>query len=127
IERAPAEAKPVPDSVLNVRLVTALDSSKTPRGTPITAVLTEPVFSADRQLVLPEGAELAGEVTFTKQASRFHRNGQLRFLFESVRLPGQEPTTMLASLESVDASEDVAVDEEGGVTVTNSATRFIEP
>jgi hypothetical protein len=87
------------------------------------------VFSADHQLVLPEGTELVGEVTFTKQASRFHRNGQLRFLFESVRVPGQEPTTLLASLESVDASEDahVAVDEEGGVTVNSSATRFIEP
>jgi len=129
VERAPAESKPAPDSVLSARLVTSLDSSKSSRGTPITAIVTEPVFTADHQLVLPEGAELTGEVTFVKQASRFHRNGQLRFLFESVRLPGQDPTTMLASLESVDASEDdhVTVDEEGGVTVTNSKTRFIEP
>lgn len=127
--RAPIEMAPAPDSVLNARLVTALDSSKTPRGTPVKAVLTQPVFSADNQLILPEGAELSGEVTFAKKAGRMRRNGRLRFLFESVSTSDREPTTLLAALNSVDASENdhIVVDEEGGVRVTNSNTRFIEP
>ena len=120
---------PAPDSILTARLATTLDSSKTPRGTPFEAVLTEPVFSADHQLILPEGTTLTGEVTFAKQAQPFQRNGQLRFLFETVQAPGQQSMALPAALFSVDASKDdhVAVDEEGGTKTTNSKTRFIAP
>jgi hypothetical protein len=129
IERAAAGTLAPPESVLNARLTTPLDSAKTPRGTPIRAVLTQPLFSADRRLILPEGTELYGEVTFAKGARRFHRNGQLRFLFETVQLPEQNPERLLASLYSVELSQDdhVAVDEEGGTSVKNSKTRFIAP
>lgn len=65
-----AGAMPAPRSVLKARLVSALDSAKTPRGTPIEAVVTEPVFSGDHQLVLAEGTILKGEVTFAKTAHR---------------------------------------------------------
>jgi len=120
---------PAPDSILNVRLVTPLDSAKTPRGTPIEGVLTEPVFTADHQLILAEGTTLRGEVTFTKTARSFRRNGQLRFLFESIQAPAQEPRELLASLYSVETGADdrVAVDDEGGSSVSNSKTRFIAP
>ena len=60
---APPGVKPAPSTILKARLVTALDSSTTPRGTPLEAVVTEPVFSADRQLILPEGTRLTGEIT----------------------------------------------------------------
>jgi hypothetical protein len=126
---APAGSAPAPDSILTARLATALDSSKTPRGTPLEAVLTEPVFSSDHQLILPEGTTLTGEVTQAKQAQRFHRNGQLRFLFEKVQAPEQQPATLLAALYSVQARGDdhVAVDDEGGTTLTSPKTRFIAP
>ena len=72
---------------------------------------------------------LAGEVTFAKEARTFQRNGQLRFLFETVHAPGQESMALPAALFSVDASKDdnIAVDEEGGTKTTNSKTRFIAP
>jgi hypothetical protein len=68
-------------------------------------------------------------VTVAKPARRFHRNGQLRFLFESVRPPQGDSATLLASLHSVDVSADdhVTVDEEGGAAVSDSKTRFIAP
>src|SRR5207302_1136818 len=45
--------EPSPQGVLTARLVTPLDSATTPKGTPIQAVLTEPVFSAeDRKSVV---------------------------------------------------------------------------
>lgn len=124
-----AGAMPAPRGVLKARLVTALDSAKTPRGTPIQAVITEPVFSSDHQLVLAEGTLLKGEVTFTKTARHFRRNGQLRFLFESVQPPAEEPRTLLASLYSVESSTDdhVALDDEGGASVSNPNSRFIAP
>lgn len=128
-ELAAAGTKPAPESVLNARLATTLDSAKTPRGTPLEAVVTQPVFSSDHHLILPEGTTLQGEVTFAKRARHWHRNGQLRFLFERVQPPGQDGTTQLASLHSVDVSQAdrVAVDNEGGASVANSKTRFIAP
>lgn len=124
-----AGAMPAPRSVLKARLVTALDSAKTTRGTPIQAVITEPVFSSDHQLVLAEGTLLKGEVTFTKTSRHFRRNGQLRFLFESVQPPAQDSHTLLASLYSVESSTDdhVALDDEGGASVSNPNSRFIAP
>jgi hypothetical protein len=128
-EWAPAGTRPPPETVLNARLITRLDSAKTPRGTPIRAVLTQPVFSADQRLILPEGTELHGDVTFAKHARRFRRNGQLRFLFESVQPPERSPEKLLASLYSTELSTDdhLAIDEEGGARITNSKTRFIGP
>jgi hypothetical protein len=126
---APAGTTPAPDSILRARLATTLDSSKTPRGTPFEAVVTETVFSADHQVILPEGTKLSGEVTFAAPARRFHRNGRLRFLFERVEVPNQPPAPLLGALRSIDASIDdrVAVDDEGGATVENSKARFIAP
>jgi len=126
---APADARPAPLSILNARLMTSLDSSKTPKGTSIRAVVTEPVFSADHQLILPEGTMLEGEVTYATAAKRFHRNGQLRFLFERVEMPAGDASPLLASLQSVHASADdnLELDDEGGAKMTNSKTRFIAP
>jgi hypothetical protein len=127
--RASAGTAPAPDAILAARLATTLDSATTPRGTSFDAVLTEPVFSADHQLILPEGTTLTGEVTLAKHAQRFQRNGQLRFLFESVQAPDQPSATLFGALYSVQTSGDarVAVDEEGGTTLKNSKTRFIAP
>jgi type IV secretory pathway VirB10-like protein len=126
---APAGTAPAPDSILTARLATTLDSSKTPRGTPFEAVITETVFSADHQVILPEGTKLTGEVTFATPARRFHRNGRLRFLFERVQVPNQQAAPLLGALHAIDASGDdrVAVDDEGGATLENSKTRFIAP
>lgn len=127
-EWAPEGTMPPPESVLEAQLMTALDSAKTPRGTAIVAVLTQPVFSADQRLILPEGTELRGEVTFTKEAKSFRRNGQLRFLFETVHLPERGPEKLLAALHSTELSgNNVTIDEEGGTRITNPKTRFIAP
>jgi hypothetical protein len=126
---APAGTAPAPDSILTARLATTLDSSKTPRGTPFEAVITETVFSSDGKVIFPEGTKLTGEVTFATPARRFHRNGQLRFLFEHVQVPNQAPAPLVGALHAIDASSDdrVALDDEGGATLENSNTRFIAP
>jgi hypothetical protein len=127
---APPGAMPAPDSVLTARLTTPLDSSKTPRGTTVTAVIDKPVFSENHELILAEGSTLEGEVTFAKPPQHWHRNGELRFLIERARAgSAQESTAMLASLYSVDVSADtrIALDDEGGAAVKNTKTRFIAP
>jgi hypothetical protein len=126
---APGGTLPAPASILHAQLATALDSATTPRGTRLEAVVSEPVFAEDGRLILPEGSRLTGEVTFAEPAKKFHRNGQLRFLFERVELPNQESMQMLASLHAIDVSGDdhVVLDDEGGAAMQNSKTRFVEP
>ena len=126
---APSGSAPAPDSVLTAKLTSTIDSATTPRGTPIGAVLTEPVFSRDHEVIFPEGTALAGQVTFAKPARRWHHNGQLRVLFASVQPPAEASRPLLASLYSVEAApaDRVSVDEEGGTTISNSKTRFIPP
>jgi hypothetical protein len=126
---AEAGSVPAPESVLSARLVMPIDSAHATKGTPVEAVVTQPVFSGTRQLVLPAGARLTGQVTFAQRARHFRRNGQVRFLFDAVHVSGRESAGLLASLYSVEASraERLAVDDEGGTKVTNSPTRFIAP
>lgn len=128
-ESASTGIAPEPESVLSARLVTALDSAHSTREAPVEAVVTRPVFTSAHQLIVPAGARLTGHVTFVKRARHFRRNGQLRFLFDTVNVRGRESTAHLASLHSVEAgrAERLAVDEEGGAKVTNSPTRFIAP
>ena len=120
---------PAPESILSARLLGAIDSRHATKETVVEAVVTRPVFSATHELILPVGATLAGQVTFVKSARHFRRNGQLRFLFDAVHVPGRDAKALLASLYSVEAgrAERLAVDDEGGTTVTNSPARFIGP
>lgn len=127
--RAEAKAAPAPESILSARLVRTIDSTHATRDTVVEAVVTRPVFSATHELILPAGTKLTGPVTFVKAARHFRRNGQLRFLFDTVQAEGGDSRTLLASLYAVEAGrgERLAVDEEGGTTVTNSPSRFIAP
>jgi hypothetical protein len=122
-------AVPTPDAVLKARLLTTIDSRATPRGSALAAIVSTPVFAEDGRLIFPEGTKLIGEVTFATPARRFHRNGQLRFLFAQVELPTAGVAPMLASLHAADVSGDDAItlDDEGGAAVKNSKTRFVEP
>ena len=127
--RAPEGENPPLDSILTARLVTPVDSARTPRNSPIEAVLTQPLFSADKQLIFPEGTLLRGEVTFAKRAGHFHRNGQLRMLFDKVQPEARPEQPLLASLHSAETGRGarLSVDDEGGATITNTKTRFIAP
>jgi hypothetical protein len=122
-------AVPAPDTVVTGRLTTAVDSAGSHKGTAVTAVVTEPVFSADHRLLLPEGTTLGGEVTFAAPARRMRRNGKLRLLFSTVQRPDEPSRPLLASLYSVQAgaAEHLALDEEGGASMSNPKTRFVAP
>jgi hypothetical protein len=129
VPAAPADAAPPPDSVLSARLTTAIDSARTARGTAITAVLTAPLFDGAQRLMLPEGTALTGEVTFARPARHWRRHGQLRLLFDRVRVPGQEPQARLASLHAAETARAarLALDDEGGATSTDTSARFVGP
>ena len=133
-------SQPRADSVVHARLVTALDSATAKKGEAVEAVVMQPLFSPEHQLVLPEGTRLTGAVVVARRARWFHRGGQLRFNFQRVDLPGQAARLQLAPpeagplktqaiLEAAEGSGKTAikVDPEGGVKATESKTRFIAP
>lgn len=126
---APEGARAPGDSILKARLLTAIDSKKAEPGGEVRAVLTEPLLSPTGEVILPEGAELTGHVTFTKAARAFRRNGQLRFVFDSMKAPSDDTQTLRASLQAAEvaSSQRLRLDDEGGATVTNSKSRFVAP
>ncbi|HZU26302.1 MAG TPA: hypothetical protein VFA04_12325 [Bryobacteraceae bacterium] len=137
--------QPPPDSIVHARLVTPLDSGTSKPGERVEAVISEPLFTADRKLILPEGARLVGAVTIAEHAKFFHRGGRLRFNFKDLQMPpGVAPAapavTTLASapggpkstLATLSAAEQggpnsIKVDDEGGVKATESKTRLLAP
>jgi hypothetical protein len=132
-------SQPASDSVVHARLVTPLNSSTATQGEKIEALLSQPLFSADHQLILPEGARLSGAVTLVHRARWFHRGGVLRFNFQTIDLPpavkvpqyiAERPATNApAQLDSAESGSKASlkVDQEGTVKATESKTRFIAP
>jgi hypothetical protein len=131
--------QPSADSVVQARLTTALDSAVTKPGEAVTALVTQPLYSPEHKLILPEGTRLEGAVVVAKRARHFHRGGQLRFNFQRVDLPPEaaalrpvehprEPMRTQAILQSAAPDHGpIKVDSEGGVQATESKTRFIAP
>jgi hypothetical protein len=118
-----------PGSLVHVRLVTGLSSAISRKGSAVAAVVSEPVFSRHHQLILPEGARLAGVVTQSRPARRLDRNGQLRFMFRRIDVAARPARRVEASLHAVDApmSAHLRLDSEGGARAVTPKTRFIAP
>jgi hypothetical protein len=134
-------SSPPSDSIVHARLITPLNSSLAKQGEAVQAVISQPLFSPDKKLILPEGTHLIGGVTMVHRARWFHRGGQLRFNFQRVELPAAFAAsavaahnvaagkTTLASLEAAESSGRTAikVDKEGSVKAVEPKTRFIAP
>src|SRR6266481_1855878 len=142
-------SEPVPDSTLKARLVAEVSSATATRGTPVTAILTEPLYSPTHQLILPANSRLIGQVIKAKSARKLHRNGELRVVFERIetseeamhalaqlqlqaqaqaeRSQAQRSQAMIGNLEGVevDRRANMQLDEEGGARTTDSKTRYL--
>ena len=139
---------PVSDSTLKARLVAEVSSATASRGTAVTAILTEPLYSPTHQLILPANTRLVGEVVQAKPAQKLHHNGELRVIFERIETPDevqqalsqtQAPVqsaqahlhvrsqSMIGNLEGVevDRNSNMRLDEEGGAHTTDSKTRYL--
>ena len=118
---------PPPESLMHARLLLEVSSATATRGVPVVAVLTQPVYSPDRHLILPAESLLIGEVIQAKPARKLHRNGSLRVIFEHIETPGGQPQPVQGSLEGieVDRAARMTLDEEGGAHTTDSKTRYL--
>jgi type IV secretory pathway VirB10-like protein len=129
-QQQPQRGAPIPPgSNVHARLLTGLSSAIDHRGSPVQAVVSQPLFSPDHQLILPEGTHLEGSVTQAVPARRMGRNGQLRFVFRQIDLPRGATQRVEASLQSVDAatSAHMKLDSEGGAHAVTPKTNYVEP
>ena len=114
---------------VSARLLAPISSATAQRGAPVEAVVTRPVFSADRVLLIPEGSRLLGDVVEAQPARRFHRNGKLLFVFRQIQLPTGGTQRIQGYVDGVEAdfSAHVALDSEGATRASSPKTRFIFP
>lgn len=143
-------SEPPPDSTLKARLVAEVSSATASRGTPVIAVLSEPLYSPTRQLILPANSRLIGEVLKAKPAHKLHHNGELRVVFERIETSDEgvqalaqletqaqeqslgelhraDSQAMAGNLEGVEVarSSHMKLDEEGGAHTTDGKTRYL--
>jgi len=126
---------PVGESWGQVRLLTALSSADADTKTTIEGVLSQPVFSPDHRLILPEGTRLTGRVRQVRAARWLHRGGQLRFTFDRVEPPAftsvqpvsLERTPVLLSGAESDPAGHVKVGPEGDAKATAPKSRLLAP
>jgi hypothetical protein len=118
--------EPAPDTTLHARLAAEVSSATASKGTPIEAFITEPVYNANHQLVLPANSRIVGEVTQAKPARKLHHNGELRVVFERIETPEGKTQAMHGSLEGVevDSASNMKLDSEGGAHTTDSKSRY---
>ena len=118
---------PESDSVLHARLVAEVSSATAQRGNSISAVLTEPVFSQNRHLLLPANSMIAGEVIKAVPARKLHHNGDLRVIFNRIETPEGVVQPMQGNVEGVEADRraGLKLDDEGGAQATDSKTRYL--
>jgi hypothetical protein len=124
-------AAPPPGSFVRARLTTALNSASTTKGTPVEAVLSQPLFDGNR-LLLPQGSRLRGSVVQVAPARFMRRNGQLRMVFHEL-LPPEGPGGIVVaqrvetSLEGVQsaAPSNVKLDAEGGAEAGSPKSRYL--
>ncbi|MDE3136605.1 MAG: hypothetical protein KGL59_08520 [Acidobacteriota bacterium] len=119
---------PPPNSVVHARLLTALSSATAHKGTKVEAVMTKPLFSEDKHLLLPEGTQLLGEVVQVHPARGMHRNGLLRIAIRKMELPSGATAAVDASIQglAVSRKSNIALDSEGGASVPERKQRYLD-
>jgi hypothetical protein len=119
---------PPPNSVVHARLLTALSSATAHKGTKVEAVMTKPLFSPDKHLLLPEGTRLVGEVVQVHPARDLHRNGLLRIAIRKMELPSGATAAVDASIQGLDVSRKsgIALDSEGGASIPRNRKRYLD-
>jgi hypothetical protein len=119
--------EPAADTMLHARLTTEVSSATATHGTPIEAVLTQPVFNAHHELLLPVNSRIVGHVMHAKPAGKLHHNGELRVVFEKIETPEGQVQAMHGSLEGVEVASaaNMKLDSEGGAHTTESKSRYL--
>jgi len=123
-------ASPQASGSLHLHLLTEINSSTSPAGTPIEAVVSQPYYQADHQLLYPAGTRITGTVQKATSAGWMKRNGSMVFAFRSVQMPDGHDATDHATVGGIQAEswEGLDVGKEGQIRATTSnLARLLAP
>lgn len=101
-----------------------LTSARAQPGDPVEALVVEPVFDRDKNLVVPQGSTLIGKVTASRAARSFGRSGKLRFTFQQARFPEGFSRRVQGSLAAAatEKTQNLTLDAEGTISPRNQSS-----
>ncbi len=115
---------------VHLHLLTPINSSTSRAGTQIEAVVSQPYYQADHQLVYPAGTRITGTVQKASSAGWMKRNGRIVFAFRSVQMPDGTTRDLHSTVGGIQAerSEGLDVGKEGEIRATTSTfARILAP
>jgi hypothetical protein len=115
---------------LHLHLLTPINSSTSAAGTQIEAVVSQPYYQADHQLLYPAGTRITGTVEKATSARWLKKNGSIVFAFHSVQMPDGTTRDIHSTVGGIQAerSEGLDVGEEGEIKATTSTlSRLLAP
>src|SRR3979490_1994630 len=110
---APVQPKPAsPQSIdyVPLHLLTPINSSTSRAGTQIEAVVSQPYYQADHQLVYPAGTRITGTVEKATSARWLKKNGSIVFAFRSVQMPDGTKGDIHSTVGGVQAERSEGLD-----------------
>src|SRR6266481_4804308 len=107
---------------LHLHLLTPVNSSTSTAGTQIEAVVSQPYYKADHQLLYPAGTRITGTVQKASSARWMKRNGSIVFAFRSVQMPDGTTRDIHSTVRGIQAerSEGLDVGNEGEIKAPTS-------
>src|SRR6266852_1343522 len=115
---------------LHLHLLTSVNSSTSTAGMQIEAVVSQPYYQADHQLLYPTGTRIAGTVQKASSAGWMKRNGSIVFAFRSVQMPDGTTKDLHSTVGGIQAerSEGLDIGKEGEIKATTSTfARLLAP
>ncbi len=127
----PDTASPqIASDYVHLHLLTAVNSSTSTAGTQIEAVVSQPYYQADHQLLYPAGTRLTGTVQKATSAGWMKKNGSIVFAFRSVQMPDGTTRDLHSTVQGLQAegSEGLNIGKEGEIKATTSTlARVLAP
>ena len=115
---------------LHLHLLTAIDSGTSLAGAPIEAVVSEPYYQGDHQLIYPAGTRITGTIQKASPTRWMKKNGSVVFAFRSISLPDGTTKEIHSTVGGIQAesSEGLEVGKEGEIKATTSPlARILAP
>jgi hypothetical protein len=124
----PALAAAVIDTPVHIRLRQTISSFGSKQGTPISAIVIQPI-ELDNRIVLPMETELRGTIARVRRVGvgLSHETAQLDLRFDTLILPGSQPQPLVGLITAVDNSRET-VDSKGviqGIRATASTAKVL--
>jgi hypothetical protein len=102
------------NTLMHIRLKSAIATETTQQNTPFTAELAENVLNEGR-VVLPAGSTVEGRITQVRGGRRIHGTALIHLEVQTVVLPDGSRKLMRAMVIDTDHNADTRIDEEGNI------------